>query len=77
VRSAEDGTLLIFGLASARASSDLPPFTPTDETTARDILTEPQELAFALHLEMVRRFFRRGSSLSNMLKSQGLLGTCY
>lgn len=59
VRSAEDGTLLIFGLAPARASSDLPPFAPTDETTERAILTEPQELAFALHLEMVRQFFRR------------------
>jgi ADP-ribose pyrophosphatase YjhB (NUDIX family) len=63
VRSAEDGTLLIFGLASASASSELPPFAPTDETTERAILTEPQELAFALHLEMVRRFFRRGSLL--------------
>jgi ADP-ribose pyrophosphatase YjhB (NUDIX family) len=63
VRSAEDGTLLIFGLASPRASSDLLPFAPTDETTERAILTEPQELAFALHLEMVRRFFRRRSEL--------------
>lgn len=57
VRSAEDGTLLIFGLASTRAGSQLPPFTPTEEPSEHIILTEPQEPAFALHLEIVRRFF--------------------
>ena len=60
VRSAEDGTLLIFGLASPRSSSHIPPFRPTDETTERAILTEPQDLAFALHTEMVKRYFEQG-----------------
>lgn len=63
VRSAEDGTLLVFGIVPARASADLPPFVPTEETTERAILTAPQELAFPLHLEMVRGFFRQRSSL--------------
>lgn len=58
VRSAEDNTLLVFGLASSRTASELPPFSPTDETTERTILTGPQELAFRLHLEMVEQFFR-------------------
>jgi len=63
VRSAEDGTLLVFALTPTLAATDLPPFTPTDETTERLILTEPQELAFGLHLEMVRRFFDRCSAV--------------
>jgi ADP-ribose pyrophosphatase YjhB (NUDIX family) len=63
VRSAEDGTLLIFGLASLRTSSDLPPFSPTGETTERAIVTEPLELAFALHSEMVVQFFRSHADL--------------
>ena len=61
VRSAEDGTLLVFGLAHPRSSSQIPPFHPTDETTERIILTTPQELAFALHSEMVKHYFEQGS----------------
>jgi ADP-ribose pyrophosphatase YjhB (NUDIX family) len=61
VRSAEDGTILIFGLARPRASSDLNAFTPSDEATERVILTVPEELAFALHTEMVRLYFRAGT----------------
>ncbi len=57
VRSADDGTLLVFGLAEARNSSSIPPFEPTAESTERLILTEPQDLAFAFHMEMAGIFF--------------------
>jgi ADP-ribose pyrophosphatase YjhB (NUDIX family) len=59
VRSADDGTLLIFALAKPRTSQEIPLFKPTDETTERAVLTEPMDLAFALHTEMVGLFFRR------------------
>ncbi len=59
VRSADDGTLLIFGLAQAKTPQEIPPFKPTEETIERAVLTEPMDLAFALHTEMVRLFFRK------------------
>ena len=65
VRSAGDGTLLIFGLAKARTSSSIPPFEPTAESTERFILTEPQDLAFALHTEMVGIFFHERRKKKN------------
>lgn len=58
VRSAEDGTILIFGLAHKRDSRALPSFFATEETTERVIAEEPCPLAFRLHEEMVRRFFQ-------------------
>jgi ADP-ribose pyrophosphatase YjhB (NUDIX family) len=60
VLSAPDGTVLIFGLASARSSSDLPPFEPTNETSERVILREPEDLAFPLHTQVVREYFGQG-----------------
>jgi ADP-ribose pyrophosphatase YjhB (NUDIX family) len=59
VRSAADGTLLVFGLAQAGTSLQLPPFEPTEEATERAILTKPKDLAFAFHTEMVRQFFQK------------------
>ncbi len=57
VRSGEDETLLIFGIAERRASENLPPFHPTDESLERLILKRPENLAFGLHTEIVRLFF--------------------
>ncbi|MCX6046047.1 MAG: NUDIX domain-containing protein [Chloroflexi bacterium] len=57
VRSAPDGTVLIFGLAPKRHAADLPPFVPTSEASERVILAEPAELAFSLHTEVVQAFF--------------------
>jgi len=71
VRSAMDGTLLIFGLARARSFSIIPPFRPTDESIERLILTEPQDLAFDLHMEMVEIFFRTKAQGKN-LEPRGL-----
>lgn len=60
VRSAPDGTLLVFGRAPKLASRDLPPFVPTNETAARVVLAGPQETAFPLHTEAVRAFWSDG-----------------
>ncbi|CAN5841872.1 NUDIX domain-containing protein [soil metagenome] len=57
VRSAPDGTVLIFGVAPNVHSADLPPFVPTGEASERVILAEPAELAFSLHTEAVQAFF--------------------
>lgn len=57
VRSAPDGTLLIFGLAAPRRASELPDFLPTDETTERAVRCELSGMAFALHAEAGRAFF--------------------
>lgn len=51
VRSAPDGTLLIFGLGAPRRLNELPPFEPTDETTERAVRRELTGMAFQLHAE--------------------------
>jgi ADP-ribose pyrophosphatase YjhB (NUDIX family) len=61
--SAGDGTLLVFGLLPAIASSaDLPPFTADDETLAVEVLPGPAELGFDLHTRVANRYFARASS---------------
>lgn len=60
VRSTPGEALLIFGLAAPLTGSDLPPFVPVTETLERVIATEPVELAFPFHTEMMRRFFAGG-----------------
>jgi ADP-ribose pyrophosphatase YjhB (NUDIX family) len=57
-RSAPDGFLLVFGLAPARHAADLPPFTPTDETSETVIAREPTPLAFSTHTEVASRWWR-------------------
>lgn len=57
VHSAPDGTLLVFGVASAVAESALPAFQKTTETSERVVLTSPQRLAFPLHTRMVAKYF--------------------
>jgi ADP-ribose pyrophosphatase YjhB (NUDIX family) len=70
VKSAPDGTVLVFGVAKPRASTTLPAFQPTDETTERTVITAPrtgsaapslalEELAFPLHKDVVSAFFAR------------------
>jgi ADP-ribose pyrophosphatase YjhB (NUDIX family) len=59
VRSAPDGTILIFGLAAPHAAVDLPPFTPSRETSELVILRAPAPLAFSLHTEAVAAYFTR------------------
>jgi ADP-ribose pyrophosphatase YjhB (NUDIX family) len=59
VHSAPDSTLLVFGLAQPRTTTDLPPFVPTSESSERVTLTQPETLAFPLHTEAMQRFFDR------------------
>lgn len=63
VRSAPDGTLLIFGLASRRTAAELPLFTATDETTDRVVRRTLTDMAFELHAEAGKAFF--ASELQN------------
>ncbi|WP_129674732.1 NUDIX domain-containing protein [Candidatus Chloroploca sp. Khr17] len=60
-RSTPDGYLLVFGLGPQLHNSDLSPFRSNREAEARLIITNPVELAFPLHTEMVHRFFARRS----------------
>jgi ADP-ribose pyrophosphatase YjhB (NUDIX family) len=56
--SAPDGTLLVFGLLPALASTAaLPPSTPNDESLGWEILDGPTELGFSLHTAIANRFF--------------------
>lgn len=57
VRSAPDGTLLVFGIARPIGEASLPPFVVTDETTERVVARAPIELAFPLHTEVLREYF--------------------
>jgi ADP-ribose pyrophosphatase YjhB (NUDIX family) len=57
VRSAPDGTLLVFGLAAPMRAIDLPAFTPTDEASERLVIAGPTELAFPLHTEVASLYF--------------------
>jgi ADP-ribose pyrophosphatase YjhB (NUDIX family) len=58
VRSAPDGTLLVFGLAPALAPADLPAQAPRGEVSELHLLREPVPLAFSLHTEVVTDYFR-------------------
>ncbi|MCE7083081.1 NUDIX domain-containing protein [Streptomyces sp. ST2-7A] len=57
VRGADGDHLLIFGLLPALAVAELPPDLPTEETTGRELLTGPRELAFPLHTRVADAWF--------------------
>ena len=57
-RSAPDGTVLLFGLAPPQASGDLPPFTPTGETSETRVSRGPEPLAFSTHTEVSQRWWQ-------------------
>lgn len=63
VRSANDGTLIIFAAAQPHSISDLPEFNLNSECSERVILTAPVPMAFSLHTEMVEWFFKDPSVL--------------
>ncbi|WP_017242151.1 NUDIX domain-containing protein [Streptomyces sp. SS] len=55
--SSPAGHLLLFGLFPPRPAATLPPSAPTDETSGHHVLHTPEELAFPLHTEAVRKWF--------------------
>ncbi|NGM12998.1 NUDIX domain-containing protein [Verrucosispora sp. WMMA2044] len=60
VRSAPaGGTMLVFGELPARPAEELPPSAPTTEATEWLVLTEPTELAFSTHTEVLADFLAR------------------
>ena len=58
VISAPDSTILIFGEGPRLAAKELPPFAATDETTERVVVTEPVRLAFPIHEQVLRDWFK-------------------
>jgi ADP-ribose pyrophosphatase YjhB (NUDIX family) len=50
-------TLIVFGLAKVMRASDLPPFSPNEETQEICVLAAPQELAFSTHTDTLREYF--------------------
>lgn len=57
VRSAPNGTLLIFALSAPVTSDALRAFRATNETSEMAVITSPTELAFSLHSEMANSWF--------------------
>ncbi len=62
VLSAPDGTVLIFGIADARSSDQLPAFSKNEEVSELEVIREPVGLAFPLHEEVVRKYFEKARS---------------
>lgn len=57
VRSAPSGaTIMIFGLLPPQSFDELPRSVPTEESTEWVVLTEPTELAFSTHTEVLAEF---------------------
>ncbi len=70
VRSAPDGTLLIFGLIEPLTAARFPDFAANDEASELKIITDPQALAFPLHREVMDRYtemFRMFREMSGVL----------
>lgn len=57
VKSAPDGTVLIFGIAPPLKRTAIADFSPTKEVDELVIVDEPRELAFSLHTEVIGEFF--------------------
>lgn len=58
VKSAPDGTVLIFGLANNKTRDQIT-FTQNDETQEVAFIDSAVELGFPLHTEVVKKFFAR------------------
>lgn len=65
VRSVPSGaSLLIFGMLPPRPAQELPVSAPTDEATEWLVTTEPVELAFPLHTEVLTRVLDGASGVA-------------
>jgi len=62
VHSAPTGTLLVFGLLPPRPARDLPPSTPTDDSTEYLILVTADRLAFPTHTQAMADYFASAGS---------------
>ena len=60
VESVESGRrLVVFAMTPVINKCDMPPFTPTTETSERVILYQPTELAFSTHTDVLNQFFKK------------------
>lgn len=59
VLSADDGMLLVFGIAPPLPGGTLPTLAPNDEVSELAILHAPAELAFPLHTQAAALYFRQ------------------
>ena len=59
VKSAPDGTVLIFGKAPPLSASATDDFSPTDEVDELVVVNKPRELAFSLHTEVIAEALSR------------------
>ncbi len=59
VRSAPDGTVLIFGLAAPLRGGDLATFVPNEETSEIVVIQQATPLAFPLHTAVATDYFTR------------------
>lgn len=59
VQNGLDNTLVVFGLAAQQPARVLEPFS-SEETTEVMLIDSPIELCFAMHTEVVRRYFGQG-----------------
>ncbi|WLS44301.1 NUDIX domain-containing protein [Micromonospora profundi] len=50
------GTMMIFGVLPERATEELPPSAPTEEATEWLVVTDPVELAFSTHTQVLADF---------------------
>lgn len=57
ISAANDGILLLFGLATERRTEELPAFTSNEETSEMVVMPGPMELAFPTHTRAVREYF--------------------
>lgn len=57
VLSSKKRELIVFALAPAIASSDVPDSTPSDEVSECVVLCRPQRLAFSSHTQVVQAYF--------------------
>jgi ADP-ribose pyrophosphatase YjhB (NUDIX family) len=62
-------TLIIAAIAPGQKSSTLAAFIPNDECSERMILTQPAELAFDLHTELVRDYLN-GKTLGHCVRRE-------
>ncbi len=69
--SAPDGTLLVFGLAPRVASSELPPFVVSSETSECVVVEAPLDLGFPLHTRVLRDWFARRASAGGAASARG------
>lgn len=70
----DKNSLLVFGISKHLRAKELPPFTPTNETSERVIATDETDvanLAFSLHTAVAKRFFEEQKTYTVSYEKNG------